>query len=72
MSAIASQSARVSALPHGLCGELMISSFERSVTSRSSSPVSMRNSLRSRSGIGTPVAPANAVIDSYIGKLGSG
>jgi len=72
MSAIASQSARLSELPHGLCGELMISSFERSVTSRSSSSVSMRNPLRSRSGMGTPTAPANWVIDSYIGKLGSG
>ena len=70
MSAIASQSSRVSDEPHGLCGELMISSFVRSVTSRASSSVSMRNSLSSRSGIGTPVAPANAVIDSYIGKAG--
>ena len=43
ISAIASQSSRVSELPHGLCGELMMSSFERSVTSASSSPVSMRN-----------------------------
>ena len=53
ISAIASQSSRVSELPHGLCGELMISSFERSVISRSSSSVSMRNSLLSRSGTGT-------------------
>ncbi len=72
MSAIASQSARVSELPHGLCGELMMSSFERSVTRRSSSSVSMRNPLPSRSGMGTGTAPANAVIDSYMGKLGSG
>src|SRR6202050_2399807 len=72
MSAIAAQSCWVSALPQGLCGELMMSSFDRSVTSDSSSSVSMRNSLPSRSGTGTPVAPENAVIDSYIGKLGSG
>jgi hypothetical protein len=72
ISAIASQSPRVSDDPHGLCGELMISSFERSVTSRASSAVSIRNSLPSRSGIGTGTAPANEVIDSYMGKLGSG
>ena len=55
-----------------LCGELMISSLVRSVISRSSSSVSMRKPFRSRSGTGTGTAPANAVIDSYIGKLGSG
>ena len=72
ISAIASQSSRVSALPHGLCGELMMSSLDRSVTSRASSPVSMRKPLRSRSGTGTGTAPANEVIDSYMGKPGSG
>ena len=59
MAAIASQSCRVSALPHGLCGELMMSSLLRSVISRSSSSVSMRKPLRSRSGTGTGTAPAN-------------
>ena len=72
IAAIASQSSRVSALPHGLCGELMMSSRLRSVISRSSSPVSMRKPLRSRSGTGTGTAPVNEVIDSYIGNPGSG
>ena len=72
MVAIASQSSRVSALPHGLCGELMMSSLLRSVISCSSSSVSMRKPLRSRSGTGTGTAPVNEVIDSYIGNPGSG
>ena len=49
-----------------------MSSLDRSVTSRASSSVSMRKPLRSRSGTGTGTAPANEVIDSYIGKPGSG
>ena len=57
ISAIASQSSRVSALPHGLCGELMMSSLDRSVTSRASSSVSMRKPLPSRSGTGTGTPP---------------
>ena len=72
MAAISSQSWRVSALPHGLCGELMMSSLLRSVISRSSSSVSMRKPLRSRNGTGTGTAPTNEVIDSYIGNPGSG
>ncbi len=71
-SAIASQSAVVSADPHGLCGELMISSFERGVISAASSSTSMRNPLASRSGTGTGTAPANEAIEAYIGNPGSG
>ena len=47
-------------------------SLERGVISRSSSATSMRNPLLSRSGTGTGTASANEVIDSYIGKPGSG
>ena len=50
----------------------MISSFDAGVISRASSSTSIRNPLDSRSGTGTGVAPANAVIDSYIGNPGSG
>ena len=50
----------------------MISSLVRGVISRSSSATSILKSLDSRSGTGTGVAPANEVIDSYIGKPGSG
>src|ERR1700685_2735782 len=71
-AAIAAQSSTVSAEPHGLCGELMISSFDAGVISRASSSTSMRHQLACRSGTGTGVAPANAVIDSYIGNPGSG
>jgi hypothetical protein len=50
----------------------MISSFDAGVISRASSSTSIRNPFDSRSGTGTGVAPANAVIDSYIGNPGSG
>src|ERR1700757_1285336 len=62
MAAIASQSSRVSALPHGLCGELMMSSLLRSVISPSSSSVSMRKPLRSRSGPGIGIEHLVALV----------
>ena len=71
-SAIASTSSVVRPLPHGLWGELRITSRVRSVTSEASSAGSMRKALASRSGTGTGRAPAKAAIDSYIGNPGSG
>ena len=50
----------------------MISSLDRGVISAASSSTSIRNPFASRSGTGTGVAPANEVIDSYIGNPGSG
>ena len=69
---MAAQSSRVSADPQGLCGELMISSLDRGVISEASSSTSILKPFPSRSGTGTGVAPANEVIDSYIGNPGSG
>ncbi len=71
-SAIASTSARVRPLPHGLWGEFRITSRVRSVTSEASSAGSIRNPLASRSGTGTGRAPAKAAIEAYIGNPGSG
>ncbi len=72
IAARASTSSRVSALPQGLCGELITSSFVRSVTSEATSFGSIRNWFSSRSGTATGVASAKAVIDSYMGKPGFG
>ena len=46
--------------------------LDRGVISEASSSTSIRKPLRSRSGTGTGTAPANEVIDSYIGNPGSG
>src|SRR5260370_23781671 len=72
ISAIASQSALVSAEPHGLWGELSTSSLVLGVTRDASSCGSGQNWFSSRSGSGTGVAPANLAMDSYIGNPGSG
>lgn len=51
------RSSDVSVPPVGFCGELMISSFVRSVIFSASSSTSRRNSFSSRSAIGTAFAP---------------
>ena len=71
-AARASRSSRASVLPQGLCGEFRIRSFVRSRDQRGDFGGVHPEAVASRSGTGTGAAPTKSVIDSYIGKPGSG